>query len=114
MLFNVMFTTVRRTLSSRRIENIGKTGIAKNPDAGKELLSAYTSFMTRLRMSTLPEAHPYRATMEDYLKSSINLLQSEKQTELVSNTGLELEELLEECQLERDLMEGIEDDHRCE
>lgn len=97
-----------RTINTK--ENIGLTGIARNPNARHELLSMYTAFRDRLQMSSLPVEHPYRNTIDSYLSESVSILQSSEPDRLVKESGMQYEELIEEIVAERELMEAIEED----
>lgn len=99
----------QRTFTAAAVkENIGLTGIAKNPNARQELLTKYTAFQDRLNMSDLPADHPYRRTINEYLQSAVQILRSETPERLVDETGMQFEELVLEVDTERELMEAME------
>jgi hypothetical protein len=114
----VVSTPIKRFLSTQDPtktttvlkENIGLTGIAKNPNAKQDLLSRYTALSELLNMSRIPSDHPYRSTVSEYLHSAIGILKSDKPETLCKETGLQYEELIEEVEGERELMEAMEDD----
>lgn len=89
-------------------ENIGQTGIARSNTAATDLLAAYSSFQQRLDMSSLPDDYVYKNAMKDYLNQAIATLRSPNPKELEQQSGMQFEQLVGECEAERELLEALE------